>query len=151
MNSMGLGANLTLLNALVSTKAIASRTWGYSQGWTVAEAEHQVDGSLVLGGYDAAKTKGNNLSVPFSNDPHCVSKLVVTITDIKVNLRNGSNPSLLGSSAGTALRGCISPDYPLISLSEDIWHSFVSIAGDKEMGRAYDTNYRGLLVSARGS
>jgi hypothetical protein len=83
---MGLGTNSTLLNALISAKAIASRTWGYSQGWTGAEAENQVDGSLVLGGYDAAKTKGNNVTVPFSNDPHCVSNLVVTISDIKMNL-----------------------------------------------------------------
>lgn len=57
MNSMGVGTNPTLLSALVSAKAIASRTWEYSQGWTGAAAEHQVDGSLVLGGYDAAETK----------------------------------------------------------------------------------------------
>ncbi len=50
INSMGLGTNSILLNALISAKAIASRTWGYSQCWTGAEAENQVDGSRVLGG-----------------------------------------------------------------------------------------------------
>ncbi len=73
MNSVGLGTNSTLLNALVLAKVIASRTWGYSQGWTGAEAEHQIDGSLVLGGYDAAKAKGSNVTVPFSTDPHCAN------------------------------------------------------------------------------
>ena len=90
MNSIGLRTNLTFQNALISAQAIASRTWGYSQGWAGAEAIYQVDGSLVLGGYDAAQTMGKNLM---------------------------PNPSLFSSSAVSDMQGCISSDYPLMSLS----------------------------------
>ena len=151
MNSIGLGTNSTILNALVSANAIASRTWGYSQGWAGAEAIHQVDGSLVLGGYDAAQTKGKHITLPFARNPSCVSNLVVNITNMKMNLKNGSDLDIFSSSAGNDMQGCISPDYPLISLSENVWNSFVSVSGSRETGRANGTNFRGMLISKSGA
>ncbi len=151
MNSIGLGSNSTLLNALVSAGDIASKTWALSQGWTGAESSQQMDGSLVLGGYDMAKVTGNNITLPFSEDQNCISHLIVTITDIKMNLKNGSNPSILGSSVGSAIKACISPDRPVMSLSSDIWGLFVKISGVHEMGRSGGINFWGMSISVNGA
>ena len=151
MNMVGLGVNSSLLNILLSAGAIASRTWALFHGWTGAESEHQMDGSLVLGGYDAAKLTGNNITLPFTEDQACATHLVVVITDIKMKLKNGSNTSILGSSAGSAIKACISPDYPIMSLGADIWKSFVNISNVTEMGRSFGINFYGMLISTNGS
>ena len=151
MNSIGLGSNSTLLNALVSAGTIASKTWAFFQGWTGAESNQQMDGSLVLGGYDKAKVMGNNITLPFSESLNCISHLIVTITDIKMNLKNGSNPSILGPSAGSAFKACIKPDVHVTGLSSDIWSSFVGISGVHEIGRSDGINFWGMLISAKGA
>ena len=70
-NFLGLSKNSTLLNRLSAAGLIASRAWGYYQGWTGAETQHQLDGSLVLGGYDEAKTIGQNTSFSFGDADSC--------------------------------------------------------------------------------
>lgn len=147
MNLIGLGGNSTFLSTLYSTGSIISRSWSYFQGWTGAESQYQMDGSLVLGGYDAAKVGGKNISVPIVSDPHCLSGLLITVTDIKMNLRNGSNISILGSSRGSAMRACIAPDYPLVSLPIGIWDSFVETSGVTPIGRTYGIHFGSELIS----
>ena len=140
MNAIGLGRNSTLLNYLVSAGAIASRTWSMWQGWTGADSQHQKDGTLVLGGYDAAKAFGANITQPLVPDPNCPSGLVVTVTNVVMNLLNGSNPSIVHPSAGYALRACITPDYPIMTLSQDIWDNFTTIAETTDAGRSVGYN-----------
>lgn len=106
-----------------------------------------MDGNLVFGGYDAAKIAGNNITLPFITDSHCPEGYIVTISDIKMNLLNGSNPSILGPSAGSALRACIGPGYPLMSLSQDVWDAFVKVSGVREVGRSNQTNFFGMLIA----
>ena len=123
MNTLGIGRNSTLLNTLFSAGAIASRTWSYWHGWAGAESQHQIDGNLTVGGYDAAKTLGTNVTLPFTNSEpeNCPSGYIVTITEIKMNLKNGSSPSILGASnKGSAMRACVDGLFPTMMLSEDI-------------------------------
>lgn len=102
MNNIGLGTNSTLLSSLVSQGAIGSRSYGYTQGWTGVPEEQQMDGGLILGGYDAARVTGKNITLPLIQDKqyHCGSGLVIQITDIKMNLKNGTDASILGKSQG---------------------------------------------------
>lgn len=157
INTLGLGRNSTFLNALSTAGFIASNTWSYFQGWTGSDPQHQIDGSLVLGGYDADKIKigGNNLTIPFTDDPNCVGGLVVTITDIRMNLRNGSNPTILGPSAGLALKACIDPSYSLVAtLWVDIWNQFVDISKVQAIGveqRSRGIYFWAMLISAEGA
>ncbi|KAG8628172.1 hypothetical protein KVT40_004045 [Elsinoe batatas] len=53
---LGLGGNSTLLSALRKSERISSRSYGIFSGLTGVTAASQMDGSLVLGGYDRAKT-----------------------------------------------------------------------------------------------
>lgn len=136
MNTIGLGRNSTLLNTLVSAKAIASHSFGFFQGWTGAQTEYQTDGALILGGYDEAKITGSNVTLPLNNVDDCKTGLVISVTDVKMNLKNGSDVSILGDSHGSAMRGCIVFDGPVVTFAEDIWWTFTNITGIGEIGRS---------------
>lgn len=150
-NLLGLARNSTLLNRLSSAGLIASWSWGYYQGWTGAETQHQLDGSLVLGGYDEAKTTGKNTTLSFSDSENCVSGLLVTVRDIKMNLQNGTDLSIFGSSAGSAMSACLNPTYPLMSLPVDIWNSFVQFSEVDVLYRSWGINSWAMLISGNGS
>lgn len=152
MNVLGLGRNSTLLSGLISAGAIASRTYGLFQGWTGGEPQWQTDGSLTLGGYDAAKVTGNNITLPMSPEGDCNSGYIVSVTDIKMNLKNGSNVSILGQSAGSAMRACIEPGFNPISLSEDIWWAFTNVTGVEEEFRSTSPlEWWGMMIPADGA
>ena len=59
-----------------STSIIASRTYRYFKGWTGAYAEYQTDGSTVLGGYDAAKVTGSDITLQFASSDDCACSYV---------------------------------------------------------------------------
>ena len=107
LNVLGLGINSTLLTALATAGVLTSRTWGYFHGWTGTDATTQLDGNLVLGGYDEAKISGTNLTLPLSHEPNCLSGLLITVSNVVLNLKNGSEASIMGGSKGRALRGCV--------------------------------------------
>ena len=65
-DTLGLGRNLTLLNALISAGVIASRTFLIFQGWTGSQTQYQTDVSLILGGYDSTKVTSNNITLSFA-------------------------------------------------------------------------------------
>lgn len=152
-NTLGLGRNSTLLSALVSAGAIFSRTFSLFQGWTGAQTQYQTDGSLVLGGYDSAKITGNNITLPFTVDDSCIGGLIISVTDINMNLRNGSNISIIGQSQGSAMRACIEPSYSPLTLSDEIWWAFTNVTGVAEIGRSVSpvSNFWGMMIPANGS
>ena len=151
-DSLGLGRNSTLLNMLSSVGIIASRTYGYFQGWTGAYAQYQTDGSMVLGGYDAAKVTGNNITLPFTPSEICNNGYVITLTDIMMNFGDGSNYSIIGQSGGSSLKACVEPDYGPITLTQDIWWAFTNVTGVSEIGRSVSPlNYGGMLIPADGA
>jgi len=148
VNALGVGRNSTLLNTLVSRGDIASRTYSFWDGWTGAEPQHQMDGNLVIGGYDAAKISGNNITLPFSTDSVCLEGYIVTISDIKMELPNGSSPSILGSFAGSQLRACVGPGYPIMTFPQEVWNAFVKVSGVTEVGRSLQTDFLGMLIAS---
>ena len=152
LNGLGLGLNSTLLKELETAGAINSKTWSMFQGWSGAEASQQMDGSLVLGGYDRAKVTGSNVTIPMQYDVNCPQSLLMTLTDITMNLKNGSSTSILGTSHANALKACIDPKGNALSLPEDIWSSFLSVSGSTEVGRSTSSiNFWSMLVSADGA
>lgn len=121
-NSLGLGPNSTFLNLLFDQGKIASKTWSLFWGWQGAEKENQMNGSLVLGGYDKAKMGGANLTAKFSDGVGCPSSLLVYLSNIAVNHADGNKTSLF-STAGSALRACIKADNPQVTLPEDVFEN----------------------------
>ncbi|MCJ1436607.1 hypothetical protein MMC27_005987 [Xylographa pallens] len=147
-NAIGFNVNSTFLNALQAAKLIPSRTWSFFWGLTGAEPSSQMDGSLVIGGYDAAKTAGPNSTQPTTEGQGC--SLLVTMTAINLNFPNGTNFNILGTSHGAALRMCVSPIYPIITLPYDIWQSFQAFGGGTYIGRSVGINIWGEVFAAEG-
>ncbi|KAL9634830.1 MAG: hypothetical protein Q9164_003845 [Protoblastenia rupestris] len=157
VGSFGLGQNSSLLNDLYSAGAIPSHTWSLYHGWDGEDSVHQADGSLIFGGYDAAKVFGPNITLPFAANHDfdlgsCPSKHIVTISDIKMNLRNGSSPSILGTNKGAAFRACILPNYNYIALSYDVWSNFLQISRSTQVGRSTSSlSWWQMLIAADGA
>ena len=152
MNTLGFGLNSTLITRLMTIGAVSSNTFGMFQGWTGELSQHQSDGGLTVGGYDASKIAGPNITLPMVKQDDCTTGLVVSISDINMNLKNGSNVSILGESQGSAMKACIDPNFTPITLSEDIWWAFENVTGVNDTGRSVNpTSYWAMTVPADGA
>ncbi len=82
MNSLGLGRDSAILNAMYNSGIIASRSWSVLGGLTGADLADQIDGHLVLGGYDGAKFTGDNCTEKIAGNPTCSTNMVATVQDV---------------------------------------------------------------------
>lgn len=73
--------------------------------------------------------------------------MVVTISDITLNLANGSSASLFGGVNSAAVTACIDPDYPtLMAIPYDPYFTnFETITDTFITDRAFGINYYGML------
>lgn len=149
LNALGLSSNSTILNALYSTGLIASRSWSLFWGFIGGDASSQMDGSLVLGGYDAAKVVGDNYTDGLTTDPDCGSRILVTVTDIEMNLPDGRHESIIGTSRGAAMKMCIGPETPVIAIPLEIWSAFSNHSGGTYIGRSLGVYGYGMVYAAQ--
>jgi hypothetical protein len=152
-NLLGLGPNSTILNALKARGSIASRTWSFFWGLNGATTSSQMDGSLIFGGYDAAKTTGQSVTAPLRHvvGQNCPSGMAVTISDMLLNFPNGSSPSIFAAAGVGPLAACLEPEFPtLMTLPLDIWQTFNDLAGGDNIGRSFGINFYSELFAAAG-
>lgn len=110
--NIGLGRNSTLLNALQSEGKIASRVYSYWWGRNSASQSLSMDGQLVLGGYDAAKVTGPNITQKLLPPTlSCGSGMLLTLTNMVLRFPNGTQADMLAPST---LSACIQLDWPAI-------------------------------------
>lgn len=154
--ALGLGANSTLLSALVRAGAIASRSWAWSWGSSSSSSSSlldgpQQDGSLVLGGYDKARVAGSGYTQSMSSDTgRCASGLVVTLTDVVVHFTNGTTASMFPGEASAALAACLDPAYPtLMTIPLDpYWIAFESLTNASITNRSEGLNWYDMRYDA---
>ncbi|KAK3293761.1 aspartic peptidase domain-containing protein [Chaetomium fimeti] len=112
-HALGLGPNSTYLNALVAARKIPSRVWSIFWGrmWT---GSADMDGSIVLGGYDQEKVIGRNFTekLDYSESMGCWTGMKVTIVDVIANFPHAADVSIM--SANSAVRSCIVPQRQLL-------------------------------------
>ncbi|KAK3898020.1 aspartic peptidase domain-containing protein [Staphylotrichum tortipilum] len=111
--TFGIGTNSTLLNTLKSSGKIASKTFSYFAGRFGGTKDAQMDGAVAFGGYDKAKVKGQRYTTPMMHGTACSTNMVVTIIDIVLNFRNGTNASLFGGSQSESMVACLAPSVPV--------------------------------------
>ena len=142
-NTLGLGSNSSLLNALRDKGAILSKTWGLAWGWTGADAAHQTEGSLVLGGYDEARISGPNVTFPFDES---IGYLSVTITDMTLNFQNGTDAGFLPDSRKSGIPAIVSPNTALLNLPDDVFENFLLVSNYQgpEPNRSTGVNWWGM-------
>ncbi|KAF2158002.1 hypothetical protein K461DRAFT_28340 [Myriangium duriaei CBS 260.36] len=125
-NILGLGANSTLLNTLKSAGRIASRSFGMFYGLTGATPSAQMDGSLVLGGYDRAKVVGQGVATKFISNPICPTNMLVTLSGLVLNYPNGSDIDVLAEHT-EPFQACILPSFPsLIAIPDALFNALTS-------------------------
>lgn len=144
-NGLGLGRNSTILNALSSANLIPSKIWSLFWGLTGATTSSQMDGNLIFGGYDAAKTTGANYTSKITYSRNCSTSMIVTVTAITMNLLNGTDSNILGTNVGSALQMCIDPSYPLITIPYNAWSNFKQFAGANYIARSQGNNFLGMI------
>ncbi|KAM0427245.1 hypothetical protein ACHAPT_007675 [Fusarium lateritium] len=110
LHPLGLGSNSTYLDALREAGKISSRVW--SIFWGRMWAKDPIDGSLVLGGYDEEEVIGKNYTAPLVYDDYtgtlgCWTDMKVTVSDIRVNFRDGSDKSIFPSNTALPFDGDI--------------------------------------------
>lgn len=148
---VGLTPTSLLMKSLVTSTQVSSNSIGYSSGWDGGDIPHDVDGSLVLGGYDRAKNAGRSAtqSIAMTDKIHdCPNGFKLRLTDISLNLRNGRNISMMNSS-DVVQTACIATVSDSIRLTPSLWSNFLRSSGSIETGRVQDGfNREGFLIAA---
>ncbi|RGP68844.1 peptidase aspartic [Fusarium sporotrichioides] len=150
LHPLGLGSNSTYLNALREAGKISSRVW--SIFWGRMWVKTPIDGSLVLGGYDEEKVIGKNYTAPLVYDDYtgtagCWAGMKITISDIRVNFRDGSDESIFPSN--TALPCCIVPQRQLLLEAPGAYVSrFEEVTGSNHTGTSYGLHWSARLFDA---
>jgi hypothetical protein len=149
---LGLGRDSTLLERLYADKKILSRSWSLFWGLEGGEEADQMDGSLVLGGYDKAKTSGNNFTGDFAINSGCPSSMLIFLDDIRLDFPNGTQASLFANQGqGSAMRSCIKPDVQLITLPSEVYQQFMNSIGGTYIGPSETFKRWGMDFSADGA
>lgn len=146
-NPLGLGTNSTFLNTLFEVGQIPSRVWSIFWGrmWT---NEGDLDGSVVLGGYDSNKIIGANFTkdLDFSPDTGCWTGMKITVSSLLVNFRNGTDINAF--RPGTAINFCIQPHGAvLLEMKFDAVSAVVDTMGMEDMGPSYGLHWAAISLS----
>ncbi|CEI69272.1 hypothetical protein FVEN_g3977 [Fusarium venenatum] len=150
LHPLGLGSNSTYLNTLKDAGKISSRVW--SIFWGRMWVKTPIDGSLVLGGYDEEKVIGKNYTAPLVYDDYtgtagCWTGMKITISDIRVNFRDGSDESIFPSN--TALPCCIVPQRQLLLEAPGAYVSrFEEVTGSNHTDTSYGLHWSARLFDA---
>lgn len=150
-SALGLGRKSTFIETLYESRLIASRTWSLFWGLEGADPISQMDGSLIIGGYDRAKTTGPNMTRPFSSladQASCPSSMIVEVTDLALTFANGTSVSLLGNRSNFS--ACIKPDVPLVTLPTDVFAAFSTTIGGTFLAPSESYKLGGMDFAATG-
>ena len=148
-SALGVGSNSSVLSWLKENRRIASRSWSMFWGLQGATENVQMDGSFVLGGYDKAKTQGQEFKKQITSPSgDCRSGMELSISGMQLNFPNGTNQSIFDSSQYSSLRTCIDPDHPiLMTIPSDTYENYEKYTGDYTNRYADGINYHGMLYS----
>ncbi|AEO71934.1 uncharacterized protein THITE_2148504 [Thermothielavioides terrestris NRRL 8126] len=149
LHVLGLGSNSTYLDALVRAGQIPGRAWSVFWGrmWTGSSAT-DMDGSLVLGGYDEEKVIGRNFTQPldYSEETGCWTGMKVTVSDMVLNFRNGTDASIMPHNS--AVQCCIVPQRQLLwEAPTDIVGQFEEATGTVDAGYSLGLNRDARLIN----
>lgn len=137
--ALGLGPDSTLLSTLVDTGIIASRTFSWFWGLDGPGGSEQLDGSLVLGGYDKAKVSGTGYtSAITTGSDRCATGLFVTLSDMIVHMVDGTALSIFTDNNQALLAACIDPSYPSLTTIpySPYWYNFEKITNGSISGHS---------------
>ncbi|KAM3507049.1 hypothetical protein MY11210_007316 [Beauveria gryllotalpidicola] len=154
LNIIGMSSGSLFLDTLYRTGKIASRSFGYFWGLDGTSSRDQLDGSFVVGGYDKAKTIGTPYTGTISVRGNCPTGIIVTIRDIVLNFRNGTDKSIFPSdNGGTALLACVYPELPSLMDMPRTPHfsNLLAATGQVEGKRSTGIHWWNVLVGTKSN
>lgn len=110
----------------------------YSWWWGLDLPSSSLDGSIVLGGYDAAKTNGPNYSLPIQPSAENCAGLYTTVKDMTLGFPNGTVSSLMADApASQPFIACIEPEVPVVMVLQEDPHfnAFTALTQTAYIGR----------------
>ena len=146
INAIGLGTNSTVLTYLKIAKVIASASWSMFYGLDTFNTRSQMDGIVVLGGYDRAKATGPNTTASVQMGTSCGTNLLISVLDVKMT-SNGASQSLLR----TPQLACLDPGLTTIGFSADVFSRFVQNAGGSFLYNSSGLSANALVYEAQGA
>ncbi|KOS20345.1 hypothetical protein ESCO_005334 [Escovopsis weberi] len=147
---LGLARGSTILGALSAAGRVLSSSYGFFWGLDGLGDRDQFPGSLILGGYDRAKTIGNGYTQALTPRADCPTGLMVLISDMVLNFRTGKDVSIFpGGNGGTALQACLVPELPvLIELPLDPYFSNMEKAiENEEVARSVGVDWWNVILN----
>lgn len=148
LHALGLGSNSTFLQSLVDAGEIAARVW--SIFWGRMWIDSWLDGSVVLGGYDSDLVLGDNYTqaLDYDNTTGCWTGMRVTITDVVLNPRDGSDVSIFPKHY--ELPTCIVPQRQLLlEAPGEILTNFETTTGMESIGTSYGLHWSAVQYLAK--
>ncbi|KAF9877571.1 hypothetical protein CkaCkLH20_04706 [Colletotrichum karsti] len=149
LHALGLGANSTYLTSLAQAGKLGSRVWSIFWGrmWTT---NNNIDGSLVLGGYDSEKVTGKNFTqrLDYSEATGCWTGMKVTLTDVQVNFRDGIDKSIM--PVNNAIPCCIVPHrHMLLEAPSSLVDTFENVTNVKDDGLSFGLHWGARKFDAK--
>lgn len=108
-----------------------------------------LDGSVVFGGYDSDLVLGDNYTqaLDYSDSTGCWTGMKVTITDVILNIRDGSEVSIFPKNY--ALPTCIVPQRQLLlEAPSSIKTNFEDATGMQSVGTSYGLHWSAVQYLA---
>ncbi|PHH78218.1 hypothetical protein CDD83_4002 [Cordyceps sp. RAO-2017] len=149
-NILGLDAGSTLVASLRRDGRIASDAVGFYWGLDGVGDQDQMAGSLVLGGYDKAKTYGNGIKLQMSAKKDCSTRMLVSLVDITLNFPNGTNVSLFPhQNGGDQLRACLMPERPILMDMplKSQFETLLAAVDNNEFGRSTGIDFWSIVLN----
>ncbi|POR32113.1 Uncharacterized protein TPAR_07685 [Tolypocladium paradoxum] len=149
-NIIGMGTGSTLMDACRKAGRIASDSSGFYWGLDGVLDSDQMKGSLVLGGYDKAKTYGNGRTLQLSDRRDCPTRMTVSINDIVLNFANGTDASVFPKdNGGTFLLACIIPERPSLMDMPRTPHfqNLLDAIGNEEWSRTVGVDWWNVVLN----
>ena len=105
------------------------------------ELKTQMDGNLVLEGYDRAKFTGMNFITAIRRDLDCQTGMVASLGSMDVGFRDGTSTNIFSSPTDF----CLDTSGQLVTLPNSLFPKLVKAVGGTRIGESSGFNLTGQL------
>lgn len=145
LHTLGFGSDSVYLRTLVKAGKIPSHVWSFFWGRTASP--NQIDGSVVLGGYDREKVTGQNYTqrLDYSEATGCWTGMKVSISGIEANFWNGTNRNIIDKDQPVSV--CIVPQRQhLLEAPVSVLTSFMAVTSMKSSKSSGGLQWADLVI-----
>lgn len=147
LHALGLGSNSSYLHVMREAGRIASRSW--SMYWGQEYTDDNIDGSIVVGGFDSEKVMGEPHTFPLDYDDYesptgCWTGIKVNISEVVLNTRDGEDHTIWDKEMSV----CIVPQrQTLLEATDEFLNAFQQATVSESIDTAEGLSWGGQVYS----